>query len=157
MNKLRIKRFTEDAILPTRAHPTDAGLDLYSSENITIAYGERVKINTHIGVALFEGQVGLILDRSSIANKGIRTLGGVIDANYRGEIQIILAYVGLEDLRTDDLLLHLLIKKDDPINIQRGDKIAQLIITAAYTPEVIEVNEFETTDRGSNGFGSSGR
>lgn len=148
LNKLRVKKFTNDAILPTRAHNTDAGLDFYSPIDATIPLGKRVKINTHIGVALFEGQVGLLQDRSSMGNQGVRILGGVIDANYRGEIQIILAYVAtLEDKQPFDT----------DIIIKRGDKIAQMIITAVYTPQIIEVTEFESTDRGANGFGSTGR
>ena len=141
MNKLRIKRFTEDAILPTRTHPTDAGLDLYSPIDATIQAFDFVKIDLGIGIALFEGTVGLIFDRSSLGSKGIGHLAGVIDANYRGSIQVILT------------------NAFDPgkYEIKRGDKIAQLIITAAYTPEVLEVEELETTDRGTKGFGSSGR
>lgn len=146
MNKLRVKRFTEDAILPTRAHPNDAGLDFYTPHPILIPFGYRVRINTHIGVALFDGTVGLIQDRSSMGNKGVRVLGGVIDAKYRGEIQIILAYVAKEE--NDNL---------DYVVIHTGDKIAQMIITAAYTPNIVEVTEFEDTDRGIKGFGSSGR
>lgn len=148
MNKLRIKRFKDNAIIPTRNYPTDAGLDFYAPESYYIPYGKRVKINTHIGIALSENTVGLIQDRSSMGNKGVRVLGGVIDANYRGEISIILAYVAkLEDGEAFD----------SHIIINRGDKIAQMIITTAYTPYVVEVDEFDVTDRGSNSFGSSGR
>lgn len=141
MNKLRIKKFTEDAILPTRTHPTDAGLDLYSPIDATIHAFDFVKIDLGIGIALFEGTVGLILDRSSMGSKGIGHLAGVIDANYRGSIQVILTNTF----------------RPSVYEIKRGDKIAQLIITAAYTPEVLEVEEFESTDRGTKGFGSSGR
>lgn len=105
-----------------------------------------------IGVALPEGTVGLLFDRSSMGDKGIRTLGGVVDANYRGEISVILAYVAGTRLEDGSIPLG-----EDYVDIKRGDKIAQFIITAAYTPEVLEVAEFETTDRGSKGFGSSGR
>jgi dUTP pyrophosphatase len=152
LSKLKVKLFTDDAILPTRKYPTDAGLDLYSPVDIDVTYGARVKINLHVGVALFEGTVGLILDRSSMADKGIRTLGGVIDANYRGEISVILAYVADELLPDGSIPMN-----TDTVSIKRGDKIAQMIITAAYTPEVLKVTEFESTDRGTNGFGSSGR
>lgn len=143
-----VKRFTDDAILPTRSHPTDAGLDFYSTENYTLSYGSRVKINTHVGVRLPEGTVGLIQDRSSMGNAGIRVLGGVIDANYRGEIQIILAYVAKEVGWE---------KYPTTVNIERGDKIAQMVIVPILTPAIQEVIEFETTDRNDSGFGSTGR
>lgn len=152
MSKLKIKRFTEDAILPTRTHPTDAGLDLYSPIDIHLGYGARVKINIHIGITLFEGTVGLILDRSSMGNQGVKVLGGVIDANYRGEIQVILAYVAKQRSPDDRIS-----SDDEFVEIKRGDKIAQLIITAAYTPEILEVQELDMTDRNDKGFGSSGR
>jgi dUTP diphosphatase len=155
LNKLKIKKFKDNAILPTRAYPTDAGLDFYSPVDISIPYGKRVRINTHIGIALFEGTVGLILDRSSIANQGIRNLGGVIDANYRGEIHIILAYVATDHDGTDIATYSDWVTPW--IQIKRGDKIAQMIITAAYTPEILEVKELDITDRGVAGFGSSGR
>lgn len=148
MQQLRVKRFNTDGIYPTRTNPTDAGLDFYSPVNIYIPLGKRIKINTHIGVALAPGTVGLILDRSSMGNAGVRTLGGVIDANYRGEIQIILAYVATLENRKSF---------DSHIIIERGDKIAQMIITTVYTPELLIVEEFEATDRGTKGFGSSGR
>jgi len=141
MDTLWIKRFTDNAILPTRAYPTDAGLDLYSPYDAYIWQQDMVKIDIGIGIALSKGTVGLILDRSSIASKGIRTLGGVIDASYRGSISVILANVS----------------SNENYEIKRGDKIAQLIITTAYTPQVMEVDDFEITDRGVNGFGSSGR
>ena len=146
--KLRVKRFTKDAVLPTRTHLTDAGLDFYSPEDIIIPFGKRVRVNTHIGIALELGTVGLIQDRSSMGNAGVRVLGGVIDANYRGEIQIILAYVakaaGME-------------KFDTHVIIERGDKIAQMIIMPVYTPELEIVDDLDETDRGNKGFGSSGR
>jgi len=141
MDTLRVKRFSEDAILPTRSHPTDAGLDLYSPIDATIHAFDFVRIDLGVGIALFKGTVGLILDRSSMGSKGIGHLAGVIDANYRGSITVILTNAF----------------NPSAYQIKRGDKIAQMIITPVYTPEVIEVSEFETTDRNDNGFGSTGR
>lgn len=150
MNELTVKRFTPDAILPVRAHPTDAGLDLFSPIDATIEVWGFVKIDLGIGIALPEGKVGLIFDRSSMASNGISAapddsainkLGGVIDANYRGSISVVLANaVGEFDY-----------------DIKKGDKIAQLLIVDAYTPVIVEVDEFETTDRNDGGFGSTGR
>lgn len=150
MEQLRVKLFTNTALVPTRAHENDAGLDLYSPEDATMYYGSRIKINLHVGFAIPDGYVGLILDRSSMANKGIRTLGGVIDAGYRGEVQVILAYVADE---SDGVTFD----KTDYIDIRRGDKIAQMLIVPVLTPEPIVVDEFETTVRNDNGFGSTGR
>jgi len=141
MQELRVKRFNPNAILPVRAHPTDAGLDLFSPIDSEVQVWSFVKIDIGIGIALPEGKVGLIFDRSSTGSNGIGHLAGVIDANYRGSISVILTNaVG-----------------DTDYEIKAGDKIAQLLIVDAYTPAVVEVDEFETTDRGSNGFGSTGR
>ena len=149
---LKVKLFTEDAILPTRTHPSDAGLDLYATEDVSITYGAKQRINTHVGIALPEATVGLIQDRSSMGNNGVRVLGGVIDANYRGEIQVVLAYVAHPQASDGSFALGY-----DRVEIKRGDKIAQLIIVPVFTPEVVEVFSFEDTDRGDKGFGSSGR
>lgn len=146
MRQLRTKKFRQDAILPTRANPTDAGLDLYALDYEVLQYGTRVTLRTGIGIALSPGTVGLIKDRSSMSNKGVHALGGVIDANYRGEIQVTLAVIAdSADYSDADVIIH------------PGDKIAQLVIVAIYTPEVFEVEELETTDRNTNGFGSTGR
>lgn len=83
-----------------------------------------------------------------MGNSGIRVLGGVIDANYRGEIQVILAYVAKE-AGWEKYPSHVVIK--------RGDKIAQMVITPIHTPEIEEVEALDETDRGTKGFGSSGR
>ena len=141
MQRLRIKRFNPDVKLPTRTHETDAGLDLYAPVDFIIPLNRKVRIPSGIGIALDQGYVGLIFDRSSTGAAGVRTLGGVIDANYRGEIGIVLANVA----------------EPEGLRFNKGDKIAQLIITNAYTPAVEEVDEFETTDRGDKGFGSPGR
>jgi dUTP pyrophosphatase len=141
MDQLRVKRFNPNAILPVRAHPTDAGLDLFSPIDIDVQVWSFVKIDIGIGIALPEGKVGLILGRSSMGSQGIGHLAGVIDANYRGSIGVIVTNaVG-----------------DVDYEIKAGDKIAQLLIVDAYTPAVVEVDEFETTDRNTNGFGSTGR
>ncbi len=91
MDTLKVKKFSSDAILPTRAHSTDAGLDLYSPIDATLHAFDYIKIDIEIGIALPVGKVALIFDRSSMASKGIGKLGGVIDANYRGSISVILS------------------------------------------------------------------
>lgn len=141
--RLPITRLTPDAHLPTRAHPTDAGLDLRASTRATIAPGGRATIPTGVAVAIPDGHVGLVAPRSGLARTHGVTVAnapGIIDAGYRGEIQVILVNHG----RT-------------PFRLIAGDRIAQLIITPIVTPELDLVDALEAGDRGDNGFGSTGR
>ena len=136
-------RFTRPgADLPTRAHPTDAGLDLYAAETVQVAPRVVTLVPTGIAVAIPEGHVGILAARSSLAAKKAMTLAngvGVIDADYRGEIKVpIIPLDGCHNL------------------IQAGQKIAQLIILPIALPTVEVVTELPETDRGDGGFGSSG-
>jgi dUTP pyrophosphatase len=140
MDTLNIHRFSPDATLPTRAHPGDAGLDLYSLEDVLLPPAQGKVTKTGIGIALPEGYVGLVADRSSMAKKGVKTAGGVIDAGYRGEIHIVLWNISAAE-----------------IGIRRGDRIAQLLILPVATPAVREVASLDETVRGAKGFGSSGQ
>jgi dUTP pyrophosphatase len=139
-DRLFVKRMIPDAILPTRAHADDAGLDLYAFENGVIAPGAGLLARTGIAIALPAGTVGLVADRSSMAKRGVKTSGGVIDAGYRGEIHIILRNVTTEEVR-----------------FERGERIAQLLILPCLTPAVAETTDLDETHRGAKGFGSSGR
>jgi dUTP pyrophosphatase len=113
MENIKIKLLNEDAKIPTRANLTDAGADLYSSENVEIDTGCRKLISTGIFLEIPEGYYGRIAPRSGLAVKnGIDTLAGVIDSSYRGEVKVAL-------LNTD---------KDFSFHIKKGDRIAQLII-----------------------------
>src|SRR6476620_8055207 len=109
VNSINIVRVTQDALLPTRAHPDDAGLDLYSREDVVLQAGEGKVAKTGIAIALPIGYVGLVADRSSLAKKGIKTAGGVIDAGYRGEIHIVLWNIS-----------------KSTILLKKGERIAQL-------------------------------
>ena len=138
--KLKIKKLDKQAILPKREHDGDAGLDLYSIMNLEIAPNERVKIGTGIAMSLPLNYVGLLWDKSGLASKeGLKVLGGVIDAGYRGEI--IVAIVNLSE---------------NKYKVEKGQKIAQLLIQKVELPEVCEVSELEDTKRGLGGFGSTG-
>lgn len=137
---LEIKRVHPEAVLPTRAHPDDAGMDLYSLEDVTLEPGCGKVTKTGIALALPEGYVGLVADRSSMAKRGVKTAGGVIDAGYRGEIHIVLWNISGE-------LVHL----------KRNERIAQMLIMPVATPAVREVQELGTTLRGEKGFGSTGK
>lgn len=137
---LRIKKMNPDAVLPTRAHADDAGLDLYSLEDGILEVGQGKVVRTGIAIALPVGYVGLVADRSSMAKKGVKTSGGVIDAGYRGEIHIVLWNLA-----------------NEPVQIKRHERIAQLLTLPIATPAVDEVDSLEDTARGAKGFGSSGK
>jgi dUTP pyrophosphatase len=138
--KLEVKKLDSEAKLPTRAHSDDAGLDLYAVEKYTLQAGERRAVQTGIAVAIPSGYVGLIWDKSGLAAKaGLKTMGGVIDAAYRGEILVIVANLS-----------------DAQCIIEKGTKVAQLLIQKVELPEVCEVLELDDTVRGVNGFGSTG-
>jgi dUTP pyrophosphatase len=139
MNHLKVKSLSPDAKPPTRAHTGDAGLDLRSVQDVTLPPHEPVKIPTGIAMAIPQGFVGLICDRSSLGAKGIRTLGGVVDAGYRGEVQV--------------LLINL---RNEPITLAKGDKVAQMLILPVSLCSVEEVTTLDDTSRSTGGFGSTG-
>lgn len=140
---LRIRRLDERAILPTRAYAGDAGLDVYALEPATLGPGERASIRTGISVEIPSGHAGLVLPRSGLAARhGIALVNapGLIDAGYRGEVQVLL-------LNTD---------RSRTFTLVAGDRIAQLVLVRIEAPEVLEVDELAGSDRGAGGFGSSG-
>jgi dUTP diphosphatase len=140
---LRVRRLHPDAILPRRAHPGDAGLDLHAVEAATIGPGERASVGTGLALAVPHGQAGLVLPRSGLAlRSGIALVNapGLIDAGYRGELRVLL-------LNTD---------RAAPFAIAVGDRIAQLVLIHVELPDTVEVDELPGTSRGDGGFGSSG-
>jgi dUTP pyrophosphatase len=139
--KLKIKKLNSKAIVPYYAHPDDAGFDLFSTEIMEIAPMSRVQIPIGIAIEIPEGFVGLIWDKSGLSHKnGLKTLGGVIDSGYRGEVK-----VGLINLSSEVYLL------------EKGHKVAQMIIQKKETCEIVEVDELSDTSRGEGGFGSTGK
>ena len=139
--ELKVKRLTETARLPEKAHQGDLGYDVFADEDKWIPYGEYRLISTGISVLNNTYKYGFIIkDRSSIAMKGLFTHAGVIDAGYTGEIKVFFHNVS-----------------NTSIKIEKGDKIAQLVPTKVINFEVEEVNELFQTKRGDNGFGSTGR
>jgi dUTP pyrophosphatase len=140
---LKVRRLDARAVLPTRAYPGDAGLDLYALDAHVLGAGERASIGTGICVEIPSDQAGLVLPRSGLANRhGIALVNapGLIDSGYRGEIRVLL-------LNTD---------RSEPFAISAGDRIAQLVLVRVETPEVQEVDELALSERGAGGFGSSG-
>ena len=137
--------FTLDdgATAPTRAHSTDAGLDLYALETDTISPGDRELISTGVHVAIPAGYVGMICPRSGLAHKhGLTVLNapGIIDAGYTGEIKV--------NLHNTD---------SRPQHVDAGDRIAQLVITPIPDARLEQVDTLEATERGENGHGSTGQ
>lgn len=140
---MRAKIVQLDKSLPVPHHKRqgDAGIDLYAAENVTIKPGKRAIIPTGIKVALPLGYVALIWDRSGLAAKqGLTNLAGVIDSTYRGEYKIVVLNTGEEEA-----------------NIQKGDRIAQMLIQKHETVEFEVVEDLEDSVRGEGGFGSSGK
>lgn len=134
--------------MPARAHEGDAGVDLYSAQDVELGPGQRALVSTGVAVAIPHGMVGLVHPRSGLAARlglSIVNSPGTIDAGYRGEIKVAL-------LNTDPTV---------PIRVHRGDRIAQLLVQRVELPELIEVSSFDEaglaqTSRGDGGHGSSG-
>ena len=138
--KLLVKKLQPEAKLPERAHHNDAGMDLFSTEEGVIFRGQKKVFGTGVAMAIPDGYVGLIWDKSGLAAKhGLTCLGGVIDAQYRGEIFVTLANLGDEDY-----------------TITEGQKIAQMLIQRVKIPTLEEVDELDETERGEGKFGSTG-
>ena len=132
---MEIVLMNDDAIIPTRASKRSAALDLYSSVDVNIEVGSIKKINTGIRVSLPENSYGSIRDKSSLAAKGLLTLGGVIDNDYKGEITVIMTSL------------------IEPIKIKKGQKIAQLTVSNILYPEIEKVKFLKNTERNNKGFG----
>src|SRR3954449_2541249 len=140
----RFRRLSEAATAPLRAHPRDAGCDLFAAESARLEPGERASVGTGIAVEIPDGSAGLVLPRSGLAAKhGISVVNapGLIDAGYRGELRVLL-------LNTD---------RDEPFAIEPGDRIAQLMLVRHEAPELEEAESLEESARGAGGFGSTGR
>lgn len=138
--ELRIQKIHPDAKLPSFAHTTDAGLDLCTLEEVTIVPGERGTIRTGLALAIPEGYVGLLWDKSGISHKrGLKSYGGVIDSEYRGELFVGLANIGTE-----------------PQTFNQGDKVIQILIQKVEHPTIVEVESLDETVRGNGAFGSTG-
>jgi len=129
--------------LPARAHPGDAGVDLYAAEAVVLGVGERATVGTGVAVAIPEGYAGLVAPRSGLAQRhglSIVNAPGVVDAGYRGEIRVILVNHGTE-----------------AVSLARGERIAQLLVVRVGVEEMLEVEELPPSERGLGGFGSTGR
>lgn len=143
MEELLFTRLDPKALLPTRAHDGDAGLDLYAAEDARIGPGERLSVGTGLAVAIPAGHAGLVVPRSGLALRhGIALVNapGVIDSGYRGELRVLL-------LNTDS---------SAEFKLSVGDRVAQLLLVPVATPPPAEADSLDETARGTGGFGSSG-
>ena len=137
---LLVEKLFPQAKLPQKAHIGDAGFDLYANDYYSIAPYAHALVSTGIKLAIPEGYVGLIWDKSGIAFEGMKTMGGVIDANYRGEIRVIIKNLS-----------------EEIYNIIPGQKVAQILIQAVSNMEIKEQKIIDETEREANGFGSTGK
>jgi len=139
--KLKIKKIHPEAKLPTYAHPGDVGMDLYSIIEYTLQPGERHLFDLGFATEFDCGYAAIIKDKSSLPrNGGIHTMGGVYDAGYRGEYNVQLVNLG-----------------NEPYQVLKGDKIAQLIIYPVIIAELEETEQLSDSVRGTGQFGSTGR
>ena len=144
MTELPVARLRPQAVLPAQAYEGDAGLDLAACERVELAPGERAVVPTGLAVAVPAGHAGLVLPRSGLAAKhGLTVVNapGLIDAGYRGEVQVILLNT---DLR-------------ETFVVEPGMRIAQLVLTRVVAARPAEVAELPGSERGTGGLGSSGR
>jgi dUTP pyrophosphatase len=144
MIELQVRRLREDAVLPERAYAGDAGLDLAACERHELGPGERAVVGTGLAVAIPQGYAGFVQPRSGLAARhGLSVVNapGLIDSGYRGEIRVVL-------LNTD---------RSEPVVVEPGMRVAQLVVLAVPELELAEVEELPESERGVRGFGSSSR
>ncbi|RIB24184.1 deoxyuridine 5'-triphosphate nucleotidohydrolase [Gigaspora rosea] len=140
-SKLLVKRLSEKAKLPVRGSSLAAGYDLYSAVEMVVPAKGKALVPTEISIALPEGTYGRVAPRSSLALNHFLDCGaGVIDADYRGPVSVLLFNFN-----------------DNDYTVKEGERIAQLILERIYTPEVVETDSLGSTDRGSKGYGSTGQ
>lgn len=138
--KIYIQKIEPDAKLPNLAYKGDAGIDLFSVEDVEISSMENKAVRTGIKIAIPEGYAGFVWDKSGLAlNNQLKTMAGVIDSGYRGEVKVVLFNLGKETYK-----------------VLKGSKIAQLVIIPIINYELEEVEKLDETHRGEKGFGSSG-
>ena len=142
VTNIKVVRLEKDARTPVRSNPTDAGADLFSMEAVMIHPGERKTVCTGIAIEIPEGFYGRVAPRSGLSAKhGVDVLAGVVDSSYRGEIKVVL-------LNTD---------KSNTFHVEKGDRIAQLIIESHFNLPFVECESLGDSSRGSGGFGSTGK
>lgn len=138
--QLKVKKLDNNAKLPTKGHPGDAGIDFYALEEVVFAPGAQMRIHTGVALEIPEGFVGLVWDKSSTSfNKGLKIMGGVVDAPYRGEF--IASMVNLSG---------------ETQVLEKGQKFTQMLVQKFEDCEIVETNELSETVRGEGREGSTG-
>lgn len=138
--KLKVKKLHKDAKLPTHGHPGDAGMDFYAIENVVFFPGKQERVHTGVAIEIPENHVGLIWDKSGVSfNMGLKIMGGVVDSSFRGE-----------------LVMSLLNTKNEKIVLEKGHKIAQMLIQKFEHCDIVEVKKLSETVRGHRREGSTG-
>jgi dUTP pyrophosphatase len=138
---LKVKKMHPDAITPTVGHTGDAGIDLYAIETVVFLPRTQMSVPTGIAMEIPDGYAGLVWDKSSVSFKqGLKVMGGVIDAPYRGEIVISLYNT-----------------TDQEQSIEKGKKVAQMLLQKVEHCTFEEVDTLSDTARGENGWGSTGK
>lgn len=138
--KIKIKKLHKNAKLPTHGHPGDAGMDFYSAHDVTFLPGKQSRVHTGVAIEIPKGYVGLVWDKSSVSfNLGLKVMGGVMDAGFRGEI-----------------VMSLLNTSNKKVVLEKGRKIAQMIIQKFEHCDIVEVEKLSKTVRGEGREGSTG-
>ena len=141
--QINFRKLDSELPTPGHAHPGDGGVDLYARENVRLEPEAWTMVPTGIAVAIPVGYAGLVVPRSGLAARrgvGVVNGPGLVDAGYRGEINVILINHG-----------------SDPLELERGERIAQLVVVPVVEQEFVEVDELPESERGAGGFGSTGR
>ena len=137
---LRVKKLTHDAIIPTRGSGGAVGYDIYSTDEVLIPPAHRALVGSGVAIVLPPGVYGRVAPRSGLAVRhGIQVGAGVVDPDYTGEVKVVLFNHGHADF-----------------HINKGDRIAQLVLEKCETPPIEEIGVVEETERGADGFGSTG-
>jgi len=138
---VKVKKISPDAVLPSYAHDTDAGMDFYANETITVPSGQICRVKSGVSVEIPEGFVGLFWDKSGLSiNHGIKVLAGVIDAGFRGEIVMGVINLGKESY-----------------TFEKNHKVMQMLIQSVNKVDIVESETLIDSDRGINMLGSTGK
>jgi len=138
--QIKVKKLYPNAKLPTHGHPGDAGMDFYTQEKVVFPAGKQIRVHTGVAIEIPEGNVGLIWDKSGISfNMGLKVMGGVMDASYRGEV-----------------IMSMLNTTDKEVVLEKGHKVAQMLIQKFEHCDIVEVEVLSETVRGEGREGSTG-
>lgn len=138
--RIKVKKLKQEAKLPKYHHPGDIGMDLYAMETVTIPPMGHHRFWHGFALEFPENYGAIIMDKSSISKAGLKTMGGVFDAGFRGEYNT-----------------HLVNLSDEPYTVETGDKVAQLVVIPVAIVELEETDTLSDSARGEGGFGSTGK